>query len=157
VDVRPLRPGDWSAVARILEEGIATGQATFETTAPQWEEWDEAHLRGHRLVAELDTGIAGWAALAPYSRRAAYRGVAEVSVYVAEAARGRGVGRALLETLIQSARDGGLWTLQAGVFPQNEPSLALHRSLGFREVGVRERIGELDGVWRDVVLLELRL
>ena len=155
--VRPLQPGDFEAVAAIFAEGIATGLATFETGVPSWEEWDAAHLPGHRYVAELDGEIAGWVAVVPYSRRAVYRGVGEVSVYVAERARARGVGRALLETVIESARGGGLWTLQAGIFPDNVASLELHRRLGFRVVGVRERIGRLDGVWRDVALLELRL
>ena len=155
--VRALRPDDWPVVAAIFTEGIATGDATFETAVPGWEEWDAAHLPAHRLVAELDGDVAGWCAIVPYSRRAVYRGVGEESVYVAERARGRGVGRTLLEALVESARSGGLWTLQAGIFPENEASLALHRALGFREVGVRERIGRLDGTWRDVVLLELRL
>ena len=149
--------GDYESVAAIFAEGIATGQATFETEVPGWEEWDASHLPGHRLVAELDGEIVGWCAVVPYSSREVYRGVGEESVYVAGRARGRGVGRALLEAMIESARNGGLWTLQAGIFPDNEPSLALHRAVGFREVGVRERLGELDGVWRDVVLLELRL
>jgi L-amino acid N-acyltransferase YncA len=143
--------------ASIFAEGIASGNGTFETTVPSWEDWDAGHLPEHRFVAELDDEVAGWIAVVPYSRRAVYRGVGEESVYVAERARGRGVGRALLSTLIASARDGGLWTLQAGIFPENEASLALHRLLGFREVGTRERIGQLDGAWRDVVLLELRL
>jgi L-amino acid N-acyltransferase YncA len=157
VEVRPLVPADWPAVAAIFAEGIATRDATFETEVPTWEDWDARHLPEHRFVAEVDGEVAGWVAVVPYSSRAAYRGVGEESVYVAESARGRGVGRRLLETLVESARAGGLWTLQAGVFPENEPSLALHRALGFRDVGVRERIGQLDGAWRDVVLLELRL
>ena len=155
--VRPLDPDDYPAVAAVFAEGIATGRATFETDVPSWEEWDAAHLPEHRFVAELDGEVAGWAAVVPYSRRSVYRGVGEESVYVAERARGRGVGRALLEAVIASAREGGLWTLQAGIFPDNIASLELHRRLGFREVGVRERIGQLEGVWRDVVLLELRL
>jgi L-amino acid N-acyltransferase YncA len=155
--VRSLHPDDYPAVAAVFAEGIATGIATFETSVPSWEEWDAAHLAEHRFVAELDGEVAGWVAVVPYSRRAVYRGVGEESVYVAERARGCGVGRALLEAAIESARDGGLWTLQAGIFPDNTASLELHRRLGFREVGVRERIGQLDGVWRDVVLLELRL
>jgi L-amino acid N-acyltransferase YncA len=155
--VRPLLPDDWPVVAAIYSEGIAGRLATFETTVPDWAEWDAAHLPAHRFVAEVDGGVAGWAALTPYSRREVYRGVADESVYVAEAARGRGVGRALLETVIDSARAAGLWTLQAGIFPENAASLALHRAVGFREVGVRERIGQLDGAWRNVILLELRL
>ena len=149
--------GDYESVAAIFADGIATGLATFETEVPGWEVWDARHLPEHRLVAELDDEVVGWCAVVPYSSRAVYRGVGEESVYVAERARGRGVGRALLEAVIESARVGGLWTLQAGIFPDNEPSLALHRALGFREVGVRERLGQLGGVWRDVVLLELRL
>ena len=139
----------------IFEEGIETRRATFETEAPSWEDWDGAHL-SLRLVAEEDGDILGWAALTPYSDRGCYRGVAESSVYVAKRARGRGVGTALMERLVRDSEEAGFWTLQAGVFPENEESLALHERCGFRVVGVRERIGRLDGEWKDVVLLERR-
>ena len=123
---------------------------------PAWEAWDSAHLPDHRIVAVEGERVVGWAALTAYSDRCCYEGVADLSVYVAREARGRGVGRALLERLIAESERKGLWTLQAGVFPENEASVALHRRCGFRLVGVRERIGELDGVWRDVLLLERR-
>ena len=154
--VEALTAGDWPAVSAIYAEGIVTRNATFETEVPSWEAWDASHLRDHRLVAR-DGGVAlGWAALSPYSDRCAYGGVGEVSVYVAEGARGRGIGRALLDALIESSEAAGIWTLQAGVFPENLASLKLHRTCGFRVVGVRERIGQLEGQWRDVVLLERR-
>jgi L-amino acid N-acyltransferase YncA len=151
-----MNAADWPAVKRIYEDGIASGVATFETEAPSWERWDTSHRPDHRLVARAGAEVLGWAALSPYSVRSAYAGVAEVSVYVAEAHRAKGVGRALLERLVADTEAAGIWTLQAGVFPANEPSLALHRSLGFRVVGVRERIGKLAGQWSDVVLLERR-
>jgi phosphinothricin acetyltransferase len=153
--VRDLQPGDWPQVAAIFEEGIATGNATFETEAPSWEAWDAAHTE-IRLAAACDDELAGWAALSPYSERSCYRGVAEVSVYVSERFRGHGVGRALLEQLIARSEAAGIWTLQAGLFPENKPSLRLHLGCGFRLVGVRERLGRLDGIWRDVLLLERR-
>ncbi|HZG36283.1 MAG TPA: GNAT family N-acetyltransferase [Gaiellaceae bacterium] len=155
--IRSLEPHDWPAVAEIFAEGIAAGSATFEMAVPSWEEWDAAHDPSHRLVAELDGDIVGWAAASPVSRREVYRGVLEESVYVAARARGRGIGRALLERLLEAAQAGGAWTVQAGIFPENEASLRLHRAAGFREVGVRERIGRLGAEWRDVVLLERRL
>jgi len=151
-----LRSEDWEQVRAIYLEGIATGHATLETTAPPWEKWDADHLRQPRLVARDGSTVLGWAALSPVSGRCVYGGVAEVSVYVAAEARGRGVGRALLERLIPASEDEGIWTLQAGVFPENEPSLALHRRCGFRVVGRRERLGKLGTTWRDVVLLERR-
>jgi L-amino acid N-acyltransferase YncA len=154
--IRELQPADWPDVARIFEEGIRTGNATFETTAPTWEAWDAGHLADHRLVVTLDGDVVGWAALSAVSDRACYSGVAEHSIYVAERVRGLGFGRQLLAALVAAADAGGIWTLQSGVFPENEASLALHLSLGFRVVGVRERLGRLDGVWRDVVLLERR-
>lgn len=147
---------DWEAVRRIYREGIATGNATFETEAPEWNRWDAAHLPHSRLVARDAAAIVGWAALSPVSPRRVYRGVAEVSVYVAESARGRGSGHMLLEALIGESERHGIWTLQAGIFPENIASLELHRKCGFRLVGRRERIGELGGVWRDVLLLERR-
>lgn len=153
--VRDLRPEDWPAVRGIYEDGIRSGNATFETETPSWEAWDAAHTE-LRLVAERDGAVVGWAALSSYSSRCCYRGVGEVSVYVGEAARGRGVGRVLLEQLVERSEQEGYWTLTAGVFPENEASLHLHRACGFRELGVHERLGELDGVWRDVVWLERR-
>jgi L-amino acid N-acyltransferase YncA len=154
--IEPMTAAHWPAVRAIYEEGIATGDATFETAAPAWADWDRGHLPGHRLVATRDGRVVGWAALSPISDRCAYAGVAEASVYVAAAAAGRGVGRALLDRLVAGAEAAGIWTVQAGVFPENRASLALHRRCGFRTVGVRERLGRLDGRWRDVVLLERR-
>ena len=156
IRIRELAPDDWDAVRQIYAEGIATRNATFETELPSWEEWDSAHLGEHRFVAESDGDVVGWIAVVPVSSRPCYAGVAEISAYVAEAARSRGVGAALLERLIASTEGAGIWTLETGVFPENAPSLALLKRFGFREVGLRERIGQLDGVWRDVVLLERR-
>jgi L-amino acid N-acyltransferase YncA len=154
--VRDLRPGDWPEVSRIYAEGIATGNATFETEVPPWEAWNAAHLSAHRFVAERDGRVCGWIAAAPVSSRCCYTGVAELSVYIGEEARGQGVGSELLRALIESSERAGIWTLQTGVFPENGASLALLRALGFRAVGTQERIGRLHGVWRDVVLLERR-
>jgi L-amino acid N-acyltransferase YncA len=155
-EVRDLRSDDWPEVARIYEEGIQTGNATFETEVPSWEAWDAVHLPEHRFVAEREGRVARWAALAPVSSRSCYGGVAEISAYVAEEARGQGVGGELLAAAIESSERGGIWTLQTGVFPENEPSLGLLRRFGFRALGTQERIGRLHGVWRDVVLLERR-
>jgi L-amino acid N-acyltransferase YncA len=156
-EIRNLRPEHWPEVARIYEQGIETGDATFETTVPSWSEWDAAHLEAHRLVAVVDGRVAAWAALSPVSQRCVYAGVAEHSIYVAAEARGRGVGRELLTALVASSERGGIWTLESGIFPENEASIALHRAVGFRVVGVRERLGRThDGVWRDVLLLERR-
>ncbi len=150
-------PEDWPAVEAIYAEGIATRQATFETVTPAWVEFDAGKLPSHRLVATDGERVLGWAALSSTSERTCYRGVVENSVYVAQAARGSGVGRALMDALIAGARAAGVWTIETGVFPENEASVALHESLGFRVVGRRERIAELDGRWRDTLLLELRL
>jgi phosphinothricin acetyltransferase len=151
-----MRPEDWPAVREIYEEGIAGGKATFEMYAPSWDAWNRARLRECRLVARSGDRVVGWVALSPVSERAVYRGVAELSIYVASAARGRGVGRTLLNRLIADSEVAGIWTLQAGVLVENEASLALHLACGFREVGRRERIGRHGDVWRDVVLLERR-
>jgi phosphinothricin acetyltransferase len=151
-----MRADDWPAVQAIYEQGIATRQATFETAAPPWETWDTGHLAAPRLVAEGGGAVVGWAALSPVSCRPCYAGVAEGSVYVAEHARGRGLGRALLERLCADADAAGVWTIQTSIFPENLASLELHKRCGFRVVGRREQIAQLDGVWRDTVLLERR-
>jgi phosphinothricin acetyltransferase len=154
VIVRDLRPEDWPVVAEIYRDGIRSGLASFEIEAPSWEAWDEAHTL--RLVAELDERVVGWAALGPVSSRRAYRGVAESSVYVHADARGRGIGRTLMHELIERAEGTGVWTIQTSIFPENDASLKLHSAVGFRVVGVRERIGKRDGLWRDTVLMERR-
>lgn len=151
-----MQDGDWPEVRRIYAEGIATGNATFETETPSWSTWDAAHRRDCRLVVRDGAGLLGWAAVTPVSGRCVYEGVADLSLYVATASRGRGVGRLLLRALIDESERQGIWTLQAGIFPENEASLRLHRGLGFRDVGRRERIGRMGGVWRDVMLLERR-
>ena len=151
-----MRPEDWDAVRAIYLEGIATGNSTFEQSAPDWEAWDQGHLSSCRLVARVGREILGWTALSPISRRQVYAGVAEFSIYVAERARGRGIGAALLKALIEASEREGVWMLQSGIFPENTASLELCRRFGFRAVGTRERIGCMAGRWRDVVLLERR-
>ena len=153
----PLTADHWPAVRAIYAEGMATGAATFTTEPPTWEAWDNGHLAACRLVAIDAAGtVLGWAALSPVSGRCVYAGVAEVSVYVAAAARGHGVGQALMQALVTASEQNGLWTLQAGIFPENAASLRLHAAVGFRQVGRRERIGQLRGVWHDTLLLERR-
>ncbi len=142
MEIVVLGPEHWDAVARIYAEGIATGNATFETEVPAWEAWDAAHLPELRLVAIDDGEVVGWAAMSPVSGRCVYAGVVESSVYISESARGRGVGRALMEELIRRSEGAGMWTIQTGIFPENTASLALHERVGFRVVGTRERIGE---------------
>lgn len=151
-----MLPRHWEAVKRIYEEGIATGNATFETRAPAWEAWDEGHLKHSRLVAVEDDNVLGWAALSPVSGRCVYSGVAEASVYIAANARGKGVGKVLLQHLVDESEKNGIWTLTAGIFPENESSLALHKKHGFRVMGIRERIGKMNNVWRNTVQLERR-
>ena len=157
VTIVAMTPADAAAVLAIYAAGIATGDATFQTEVPGWEEWDAAHLKAPRLVARDATrDVVGWSALSPVSRRAVYAGVAEESVYVAPAARGRGVGRALLQAMCRASEEAGIWTLQTGIFPENAASLALHEACGFRALGTRERIGRHLGRWRDVVFMERR-
>jgi phosphinothricin acetyltransferase len=156
VKVRPLAAVDWELVRSIYRAGIATGQATFETEAPTWERWNNAHLPAPRLAAVLDETLTGWAALSPVSARLVYAGVAEVSVYVTSEWQGQGIGRLLLERLVIESEEHGIWTLQASIFPENVASISLHQSCGFREVGIRERIGRMKAVWRDTILLERR-
>ena len=156
IEIREMAAEDWEPVRAIYLAGIATRQATFETEAPTWTDWNKPHLPAPRLVAVSDEEIAGWAALSPVSARPVYAGVAEVSVYVGEKMRGRGVGTLLLEALVKESEKIGVWTLQASIFPENAASVSLHKSFGFRQVGTRERIGKMKGVWRDTVLFERR-
>jgi L-amino acid N-acyltransferase YncA len=156
LQVDELTAGDWPAVSAIYAEGIASRNATFETAVPSWREWERAHMSHDGVVGRVDRELVGWAALSRVSDRQCYRGVAEDSVYVRTGHHGRGIGRALLSALVTRAEAAGVWTIQAGVFPENLASLKLHVACGFRVVGVRERIGQLDGAWRDVVLLERR-
>ena len=151
-----LLPEHWDAVRSIYEEGIKTGNATFQQSTPGWEEWNNSHLIHSRIVALVDDEVAGWAALTPVSGRCVYAGVGEVSVYVAEKFRGQKIGNTLLQELIKQSESNNIWTLQAGIFPENESSIKIHADNGFRTVGYREKIGQMNGVWRDTVLMERR-
>ena len=156
IAVRKMSPADADVVLRIYQEGIDTRLATFETSAPDWQEWDSSHLETCRLVAFEDGEVLGWAALSAVSDRCVYEGVAEVSVYISTTARGKGVGSLLLSALVTASEEEGIWTLHAGMFPENKASVALHTKHGFRILGRRERIGQLDGEWRDTLVLERR-
>ena len=151
-----MKAGDWKDVRAIYIEGIATKNATFEQNAPNWEDWNRNHLSIGRFVARENNQIIGWAALSPISKRSVYSGVVEVSIYISDHAKGRGVGKRLLNRLVEASEKAGIWTLQGGIFPENEASIAIHKACGFRIVGVRERVGKMDGVWRNVVLMERR-
>ena len=156
VTLRAMEADDWPTVARIYAAGIGTGHATFEQSVPSWAEWDADHLPTCRFVAETRGRVHGWAALSPASGRCVYAGVAEVSVYVDPDAGGQGLGTELLRRLVEASEAEGIWTLQAGIFPENRASLRVHEKCGFRVVGVRERLGRLNGAWRDVTFLERR-
>src|SRR5689334_13575055 len=151
MDIVAMTPADWPQVREIYLEGIATGNATFQTEAPPWEQWDKAHRPDCRLVARIDGHVVGWTALSPTSSRAVYAGVVEESVYIAASVRGKGIGKALLQAVIAESEKAGIWTIQTGIFPENTASITLHKACGFREVGIREKIGCMNGVWRDVV------
>ena len=156
VTVTAMHPEDWPQIREVYVEGIATGHATFETVPPEYDAWDAAHEQGCRFVARSGADVLGWAALSRVSGRCVYNGVAEVSVYIRAGVRGQGIGTLLMRYLIGASEREGFWTLQAGIFPENAPSLNLHRNFGFRVVGKRERLGCLRGRWRDVMLLERR-
>ena len=156
MEIRELTKEDWPAVREIFEQGIAGRNATFETEAPSWEAWDPSQLDGQRYVAVEGGRVVGWVAAHPVSSRPCYRGVVEHSVYVHDDWQGKGIGRALLVRLFESTEQAGIWTIQTGIFPENEASLALHEKVGFRVVGTQERLGKMNGVWRDVVVLERR-
>ncbi|HPE09694.1 MAG TPA: N-acetyltransferase family protein [Saprospiraceae bacterium] len=156
ISFRPMKANDRSHIADIYRQGIETGNATFQEVVPDYDDWDAAHLQKCRIVCQIENEIAGWAAPTPVSGRCVYAGVAEVSVYVADKFRGQKLGYRLLEKLIEESENEGVWTLQAGIFPENIASLTIHEKLGFRKVGYRERIGKMKGRWRDTILLERR-
>jgi len=156
IRLRTMTKNDWPSVAEIYRQGIETGNATFETEIPAWEKWNAGHLPGCRIVATIDDSVIAWAALSPVSGRCVYAGVAEVSVYVADKFQGLKIGTKLLERIISESERGGIWTLQAGIFPENKASIKMHENLGFRIVGFRELIGKMEGIWRDTLLLERR-
>lgn len=156
MQISAITTNDYPAISEIYVDGISTGNATLETDAPSWEKWDSEHLASCRLIAKEDDVILGWAALSPVSGRCVYGGVAEVSIYIAESARGKGVGKQLFERLIEESEKNELWTLQSGILQENTASIKLHEKCGFRIVGVRERIGQRNGIWRNVVLMERR-
>lgn len=156
IKIEKMSADDWEEVRAIYLEGIATGHATFQKEAPSWKEWDSGHNAACRIVARSEEGVVGWAALSPVSSRSVYAGVGEVSVYVSPKHNGKGIGSLLLKSLIEISEQNDFWTLQSSIFPENAGSLGLHKKHGFREVGRRERIGKMDGVWRDTIWLERR-
>ena len=156
VKLRPMTPDDWPEVARIYDEGLKTGNATFQQVVPTWEEWNTGHVQSCRMVAIIEGTMAGWAALSAVSSRAVYAGVAEVSVYIGKGFRGMRIGDRLMKNLIDESEKEGFWTLQSSIFPENEASIKLHEKYGFRTIGYREKVGKMDGIWRDTVIMERR-
>jgi L-amino acid N-acyltransferase YncA len=156
MEIKPIQENDYSAIVEIYLQGIATGHATFQTEAPKWEAWNKSHLAFSRLAAFGNGEMLGWAALSPVSSRCVYGGVAEVSIYVASSARGKGIGKILFAQLIKESEENSLWTLQSGIFPENIDSIKLHEDMGFRKIGFREKIGNMKGEWRDNVIMERR-
>ena len=156
IKFRKLEEKDWTHVSEIYKQGLDTENATFQLEVPSWSDWNNGHLISCRIIAEIDTKIIGWAALSPVSSRCVYGGVAEVSVYVSNDFSGQQIGTKLLNKLILESEENGIWTLQSSIFPENKASLKIHKKLGFREVGYREKIGKMKGVWRDTILLERR-
>jgi L-amino acid N-acyltransferase YncA len=156
MEIKPIQENDYITIAEIYLQGIATGHATFQTEAPEWSVWDKNHLTFCRLGAFENEEMLGWAALSPVSSRCVYGGVAEVSIYVASSARGKGIGKILFAQLIKESEENGLWTLQSGIFPENIGSIKMHEDMGFRKIGYREKIGNMKGVWRDNVMMERR-
>lgn len=156
VEIHQIRDSDWEAVAEIYQQGIATGNATFQQNIPAWKDWDASHLKTCRLIATISDTVVGWAALTAVSDRCVYAGVAEVSVYVSALHRGKKIGMKLLENLIKASEQNNIWTLQAGIFPENVASIKIHEALGFRKIGFREKIGKMNGRWRNTLLFERR-
>ncbi|TAI47237.1 GNAT family N-acetyltransferase [Flagellimonas allohymeniacidonis] len=154
--IREMKPEDWVQVSQIYQEGINTGLATFEQQIPSYKSWDQAHVKSCRIVAEEGNQLLGWAALSPVSSRCVYGGVGEVSVYVGALSRGKGVGKALLKKLVEESEKAGFWTIQSGIFPENGASIELHEKVGFRFIGKRERVGKINGMWKDNLLFEKR-
>ena len=155
-NLREMTSSDWTSVAEIYKQGIETGNATFQQTIPSWDEWNKSHISTCRLIIEVDNEVTGWAALSAVSSRPVYAGIAEVSVYVGSKYRGQQIGTKLLEAIISESESKGFWTLQAGIFPENQASIAIHKKAGFREIGYREKVGKMKDVWRSTVLLERR-
>lgn len=156
MEIITVRKDHFPEIAEIYRQGLETGNATFETTVPTWEEWDKAKLKHSRLVAIIDNTVAGWAALSAVSDRCVYGGVAEVSIYISKDYQGKGIGKALMQKLIEESERNGIWTLQSGMFPENEATVALHQSSGFRMIGYREKVGKLGNTWRDTIMMERR-